>query len=187
MNTGCLAQAAEVLWGPAGAYAYAAYQRLRAQLFPELASELPIVIGLTAYGHCIGLTRAPWEHGARISLAPKVFAEGERMVDDVLIHEMLHAALIADAQDPRHTGEAWYAGVRRLSPAVLRHPLDVQRPKRRSVRIPNPAYGPDDPRKTLVRKVSDDTEGLHAAIARWPVPFRPEGYDFGPSISLAKY
>ena len=30
----------------------------------------------------------------------------------------------------------------------------VQRPKRRSVRIPNPAYGPDDPRKTLVRKVS---------------------------------
>ncbi|MDQ6796480.1 MAG: hypothetical protein M3011_00405 [Actinomycetota bacterium] len=181
-----LAEAATRLWGPAGGYLYAAYDRLREQVFPDLPAELPMVIGLTAYGHCIGLTRS-WPSGARISVAPKVFAEGERMVDDVLVHEMLHVSLIGAGKDPKHAGDSWYAEIRRLSPAVLGRELDVDRPKRRSVRIPNPSYGPDDRRRTLVRKVSQGSEGVHAAMARWPTPFRPAGYDFGPPIATASY
>jgi hypothetical protein len=180
-----LAEAAATLWGQAGIYLYAAYYRLRDQHFPELPAELPMVIGLTAYGHCIGLTRS-WPTGARISLAPGVFARGEGMVDDVLVHEMLHVALIAAGQDPKHAGEPWYREVRRLSPSVLGRELDIDRPKRRSVRVPNPAYGPDDRRRTLVRKVSHGSGG-HAEVARWPMPFRPAGYDFGPPIAVASY
>ncbi len=181
-----LAEAAADLWGPAGGHLYAAYGRLREQLFPELPAELPMVIGLTAYGHCIGLTRS-WGAGTRISVAPKVFAGGERMVDDVLVHEMLHVFLIGAGKDPKHAGDPWYTEIRRLSPAVLGRELDVDRPRRRSVRIPNASYGPDDGRRTLVRKVSEGPEGVHAAVARWPTPFRPAGYDFGAPIAVASY
>lgn len=82
-----LAAAGEALWGEAGRHVYATYRRLRAELFPQLPEELPIVIGLTAYGHCLGLTRYPWEHGARVTLAPLIFAQGRGMVDDILLHE----------------------------------------------------------------------------------------------------
>lgn len=181
-----LAEAAATLWGPAGEYLYAAYDRIREQLFPELPVSLPMVIGLTAYGHCVGLTRS-WPTGARISVAPKVFAQGERMVDDILVHEMLHVSLTAAGQDTKHAGDPWYAGVRRLSPAVLGRELDIERPRRRSVRVPNPAYGPEDRRKTLVRKVSQDAAGVHSAISRWPVPFRSARYYLGPPMAVAKY
>lgn len=186
MTTASLAHAGAALWGPGGAYLYAAYERLQSRLFPELPPELPMVIGLTAYGHCIGLTRS-WPSGARISVAPKVFAEGARMVDDVLVHEMLHVSLMQTGLDHKHAGEPWYSEVRRLSPKVLGRELDVTRPKRRSVRVPNPAYGPSDGRRTLVRKVSDDSAGLHAAMARWPMPFRPARYYIGPAIAVATY
>ena len=103
------------------------------------------------------------------------------------MHEMLHVSLIAASLDPKHAGDPWYAGIRRLSPAVLGRELSVERPKRRSLRVPNPAYGPEDRRRTLVRKDSQDHDGTHAAIARWPVPFRPADYDFGPPVAVAKY
>jgi len=47
-----LADAGAALWGTAGEYAYETYSHLRARLYQELPSELPIVIGLCAYGHC---------------------------------------------------------------------------------------------------------------------------------------
>jgi hypothetical protein len=181
-----LAAAGEALWGEGGRYAYAAYRRLRVH-FPALPEELAIVVGLTAYGHCIGLTRGPWEYGARITLAPLVFRAGARMVDDVLTHEMLHAELMVQGKDPKHEGAEWYAGVRRLSPAILGHPLEGEPDVRKSVRIPNPNYGPEDRRRTLVRKIVVPGAFSHADIARWPVPFRPAGHDFGPPISVPTY
>ncbi|MGH9152804.1 MAG: SprT-like domain-containing protein [Acidimicrobiales bacterium] len=117
MTTGSLAHAGAALWGPAGAYLYAAYERLQSRLFPELPPELPMVIGLTAYGHCIGLTRS-WPSGARISVAPKVFAEGARMVDDVLVHEMLHVWLMQTGLDHKHAGEPWYPARYYIGPAI---------------------------------------------------------------------
>ena len=68
--------AAVKFWGEAGACAYDAYDRIRPALYPDLPAQLPIVIGITAYGHCLGLTRGCWrEHGPRISLPPEIFQE----------------------------------------------------------------------------------------------------------------
>lgn len=182
-----MAAAGEALWGESGRYVYASYARLRAAHFPMLPEELPIVIGLTAYGHCLGLTRYPWEHGARITLAPLIFRRGRGMVDDVLVHEMLHAALAVDGRSPQHEGEDWYAEVRRLSPAVLGHGLQGEPDRRKSVRIPNPNYGPDDRQAGDVavrvgpRHLDLADEG---AAGDGPSPAavaRPVGRGFGPT------
>lgn len=188
--------AAIVYWGEAGAYAYDAYARLRAGFYPELPDQLPIVIGLTAYGACLGLTRGRWEHGPRITLPPEIFRGttaqsagrklpgGDRLVDDVLAHEMLHVSLGLAGLNSKHDGAPWYDAVRRLSPAVLGWEIGAHRgADRKSVRIPNPAYEPggDEP-KTLVRKVPVDTAVQHADVAGWPGAFRPDGYYCGPPI-----
>jgi hypothetical protein len=176
--------AAAALWGEAGVYAHDAYARIRAEHYPDLPPQLPIVIGLTAYGHCLGLTETGWKHGPRISIFSPLFGAGADQVDDLLIHEMLHASLGLAGLDIKHRGADWYAAVRRLSPAVLGHDLDVRRgADRKSVRVPNPDYteGGSEPR-TVVRKVRVKDAVPHAAVARWPQSFRPEGYGRGAAI-----
>lgn len=193
--------AAVTFWGEAGAYAYDAYDRIRAALYPELPARLPIVIGLTAYGACLGLTRGRWDHGPRITLPPEVFqgttAEGSRrqvhggtrQVDDVLTHEMLHAWLAVTGRDMHHDSAGWYEAIRRLSPAVLGHQVDARRGAvRKSVRIPNPAWTPGgDAPKTLVRKQNSADAVQHGDVARWPQAFRPADYDWGPPIPCPTY
>lgn len=180
--------AAVRLWGPAGAYAHDSYTR-SLPLYPGLPESLPIVIGITAYGHCIGLTRPDWTTGPRITLFSSLFAAGTHQVDDVMIHEMLHAWLAVKGEDIHHDGAAWYSAVRRLSPAVLGTGLDVKRGSdRKSVRVPNPDYGEgDDTRKTVVRKVPVPGAVQHADVARWPQAFRPADYDWGPPMACPSY
>ena len=180
--------AATALWGEAGAYVHDAYNRWLPR-FPELPDELPIVIGITAYGRCIGLTRAGWQHGPRITIASNLFKAGRRAVDDTMVHEMLHAWLYvtgqsAPAHKSDHDTEAWYAAIRRLSPAVLGHDLDVRRgAARKSVRVKL------DDGSSVVRKVAnpDYTGPTHDMVARWPHPFRPEDYDCGEPIDCPTY
>jgi len=190
--------AATTLWGEAGAAVHDAYAHWRTELFPELPEQMPIVIGITAYGACVGLTRyrapsrLPIVIGitagvdgaeptvfrrdsipARISVASNVFAHGRQEVEDVMVHEMLHVHLEQRGEDPGHDGEPWYAAVRRLSPVVLGRELDVRRgAARRSVRVPNPRAGEPGQPATLVRKVSVVEAVPHAQVARWPTPFR---------------
>ena len=179
--------AAVALWGEAGAYAHDAYARIRAQHFPALPEQLPIVIGITAYGRCLGLTRACWDHGPRITVASNLFAQGRRRVDDTMVHEMLHVWLHQAGHSIEHRSDPWYAAVRRLSPAVLGHELDVRRgADRRSVRVPNPHAGEGRP-ATVVRKVRADNAVPHGDVARWPSAFRPEGYDFGEVLYCPTY
>jgi hypothetical protein len=193
--------AAAKFWGEAGTYAYDAYARIRTELFPELPEQLPIVIGIVAYGHCLGLTRGYWEHGPRISLPPEIFqgttAEGAsrhvtggtRQVDDVLTHEMLHAWLYVTGREMSHDTDDWYEAIRRLSPEVLGRELDARRgAARRSIRVPNPAYqaGGDEP-KTLVRKEPVKEAVQHGDAARWPQAFRPADYDWGQPIACPPY
>lgn len=175
--------AATILWGDAGAYAHDAYARLRGELYPGLPESLPIVIGITAYGHCIGLTRSDWTSGPRITLFSSAFARGRRYVDDILIHEMLHVQLALDGHRTKHDGDDWYASLRRLSPAVLGRALNVRRGAgRRSVRVPNPAWTPGGGvPKTLVRKEQVKGSVPHGDVARWPHAFRPRGYGAGDS------
>ena len=194
-------EAAIKFWGEAGAYAYDAYARLRRSLFPELPEQLPLVIGIAAYGHCLGLTRGQWEHGPRISLPPEIFqgttakgasrhvTGGTRQVDDVLTHEMLHAWLHVTGRPMKHDSADWYEAIRRLSPSVLGRELDARRgAARKSVRIPNPAYQPggEEP-KTLVRKEAVKDAVQHGDVALWPQAFRPAGYDWGTPITCPSY
>jgi SprT-like family len=181
-------EAAITLWGQAGAYCHDRYNEYRRSHYLELPEQLPIVIGITAYGRCLGLTRGGWEHGPRISIASRLFrAVGIRAVDDTMIHEMLHAWLLITGQDPDHGSEAWYAAVRRLSPVVLGHELDARRgARRRSVRVPNPEWTPEsNVPKTLVRKVKNPEAVPHGSVARWPE--RPPGYDYGARMPCPSY
>lgn len=181
--------AAEALWGQAGAYAHDAYARLRAGLYPELPIQVPIVIGITAYGHCDGLTRTSWQHGPRISLFSSAFGRGHRYLDDLLTHEMLHAWLAVTLRAVRHDSADWYVAVRRLSPAVLGRAIDARRgAARRSVRIPNPDWRPGSAApRTLVRKQAVPGAVPHADVATWPQSFRPDGYEWGTPIDCPPY
>ena len=116
-TTATYRDAAIVLWGNAGAYVHDSYTRWL-PLFPELPETLPIVIGITAYGRCLGLTRAGWHHGPRITIASNQF-QRPGMVDDTMVHEMLHAWLYVTGHNVKHNSEPWYAAIRRLSPVVL--------------------------------------------------------------------
>lgn len=186
--------AAVVLWGEAGAFVHDSYARHRERIFPELPADPAIVIGITAYGHCIGLTRGDWNAGPRITIASNTFKVGHRHVDDVMVHEMLHAWLTVTGRRTEHDSDDWYAMIRKLSPTVLGHDLDIRRgAQRKSVREPNPNHGqvrPDgtrDARKTIVRKVPIPGAVAHADIARWPYPFRPADYDQGRVIDCPSY
>jgi hypothetical protein len=181
--------AAEALWGRAGTYAHDAYARHRAALYPELPGQVPIVIGITAYGHWDGLTRPGWAHGPRISLSSAAFGRGHRYVDDLLAHEMLHAWLAITGHAVRHDSPDWYAAIARLSPAVLGRPVDARRGAgRRSVRVPNPDWRPGSATpKTLVRKRPVPDAVPHADVAAWPQSFRPDGYDWGGAIDCPPY
>lgn len=180
--------AAAALWGEAGALAHDAYRHLR-PLYPELPEQLPIVIGITAYGGCLGATRTDWHAGPRITLSSSIFRQGHHAVEDVVVHEMLHAWLAVTGRATKHDTAAWYGAVRRLSPAVLGHEVDIRRGAgRRSERLPNPAYeaGNGEP-KTVVRKVRVAAAVPHRDVARWPQAFRPAGFDWGEVIPCPSY
>ncbi|WP_261624353.1 SprT-like domain-containing protein [Nesterenkonia marinintestina] len=183
-------EAAALLWGEAGDYVHDAYQRHR-HLFPGIPESVPMVIGLTAYGRCIGLTRLDAEllRTPRISIASTLFERGRRAVDDVVVHEMMHLHLAHTGKRTDHRSADWYAEVRRLAPEVLGRELDVRHGgDRRSVRVPNPAYEPGNGEpKTLVRKERVEAAVQHGDVAHFPQAFRPEGHDQGAPIEVYTY
>ncbi|MPZ14359.1 MAG: hypothetical protein GEU73_08030 [Chloroflexi bacterium] len=180
-------EAAVALWGEAGAFAHDAYGRWLA-LYPGLPEQLPIVIGITAYGKCWGLTRPTWEHDPRITLSSSIFAKGTRVVDDVMVHEMLHVWLAMTGQEIHHNSQAWYEAACRLSPAVLGHELSARRgADRRSVRVPNPRDGEPGQPPTIVRKVPVPDVVPHRAIATWPYSLRPPHAPPGDPIPCPTY
>jgi hypothetical protein len=157
-------EAAFALWGEAGHLVHDAYDRLQ-PLYPELPNELPIVIGLTDYGWCFGLTRGQCDAGPRITIASNAFERGALYVEDLVAHEMLHLWLKRAGQGSTHASADWYSAVRRLSPAVLG-------------RADRPSL--DDGH--IVRKVKVGTTRTLAEMATWPHSFRPRNYDWGPPI-----
>lgn len=174
--------AAIALWGPAGAFIHDAYAAWH-PLLPELPESLPIVIGLSAYGRCLGLTRIddPHLNGPRITIATQ-YMNHANDVRDVVLHEMLHVWLHLTNRDTKHAGHDWYVAVNRLSPAVLGHELNARRgAARKSVRIKR-----DDGTST-VRKIAVPSAIQHADIARWPHAFRPDDYDHGEPIPCPTY
>jgi hypothetical protein len=180
--------AAETLWGAAGAYAADEFARLNREHFDGEIHPTPIVIGITAFGRCLGLTR-PTGHVVkpRITLASNIFcvtqhgAEmgtapicGSAMVTDTLLHEMIHVLLIQRGEDPSHNGNPWCAELERLSPVILGHPIKAAPVK--SVRV-----------NGSVRKQVPDGCIPRAALASWPQSLRPAGFDWGQPIPVDSY
>jgi hypothetical protein len=176
-------QAAALLWGEAGEFAAAEFARLNREHFAGSIAPMPVVIGLTAYGRCIGVTKyAPgWLAAPRITLAPELFngsgrtPGGPRMVSDVLVHEMVHAALILRGEDPRHNGEPWCQAITELSPGVLGREITARPVLPR--RVPNPARAADPAApKTIVVRQPGPGAMSQAELAAWPHCRRPAGY-----------
>jgi hypothetical protein len=179
-------QAAALLWGEAGEFAAAEFARLNREHFAGSIPPLPVIIGLTAYGKCIGATRdgSGWLDAPRIGLAPEVFngndrtPGGPRMAADVLVHEMIHAALMLRGEDPGHNGEPWCRMLADLSPAVLGREVDARPVLPRRVPNPDREADPDAPRTVVVRRAEPGSLA-RAELATWPHSLRPRGYYVG--------
>jgi SprT-like family len=168
-------RAASVLWGAGGAFAVDEYQRLNEKLFARELPPVPIVVGITAYGRCLGLTRGEgdWAGGLpRITLASNLFREGEAQVRDVLTHEMIHVKLILAGLDAQHNGNPWCEEIERLSPLVIGRgvqakPVHPRRVDGRNRRLPLEGH--------LTRK----------ELAGWPQALRDPGT--GHPIPIASF
>jgi hypothetical protein len=175
-------QAAALLWGEAGDFAAAEFARLNREHFACSVPPIPLIIGLTAFGKCIGATRdGGWLDSPRITLAPELFngnhrtAGGPRMISDTLVHEMVHAALMLRGEDPNHNGEPWCRLITELSPDLLGHEITARpvRPRR----VPNPDRAEDqDAPKTIVIRKPEPGAMSQDDLARWPLCLRPGGY-----------
>jgi len=170
--------AAALLWGDAGRYAVDAFERINVDVFDGMLPPIPIVIGLSAYGHCIGLTRSKvdWIEHPRISLVPKLFnRDGLRTVDDVLVHEMLHASLMLRGRDARHNLAPWCEEITRLSPIVLGHEINAHPVRPRRIENPERQHDENAP-KTIVKRAPLPGAMTQGQLARWPHSVRPTGY-----------
>lgn len=170
-------QAAIWLWGAAGEYAADESARVNREYFAGSVPPLPVVIGITAYGHCLGLTRGRRRAIPRISLASRAFNHGgPRTVFDLILHEVLHAFLMLRGEDPAHNAAPWCAMITELTPAVITGAEILAAPVG-TTRVPNPARerDPQAPKTRVVRRARDG-HLTQDQLARWPHSVRPEGY-----------
>jgi hypothetical protein len=168
--------ALENLWGDAGTWAADTWTRLNADHFGAKLRYHGIVWGLTPHGHLLGYTSNP---DARITLHtallnPKGNAWGirnrlgMRYAEDVLLHEMVHAAL-RDAGVPtsgkqgEHNTQPWCDQIVRITPQLGLAPIKAQ---------------PVKPRRIDGRVVRRALDGhlTRDQISRWPHTIRPDGF-----------
>ena len=175
-------RAAALLWGEAGDFAATEFARLNREHFAGSIPPMPVIIGLTAFGRCIGLTRdGGWLDSPRITLAPELFngnhrtAGGPRMISDTLVHEMVHAALMLRGEDSGHNGEPWCRMITELSPELLGAEITARPVLPR--RVPNPDRDSDqDAPKTVVVRKPEPGAMTQAELASWPHCLRPGSY-----------
>lgn len=162
--------AARVLWGDAGEFIVSEYDRLNREHFRGQLPPVPMVIGMTPYGRCIGLTRAsgPWTgRTPRITIASNLFEIGSAAVSDVVLHEMIHVKLQLAGEDSSHNSVGWCGELERLSPAVLGYPVQAAPvlPRRVDGKV---ARAPLDGH--LTRKELASWPGLRPGGERFDVP-----------------
>ncbi|MGO9079033.1 MAG: SprT-like domain-containing protein [Streptosporangiaceae bacterium] len=188
------ASAASLLWGEAGKFAAAEFDRLNRELFAGSIPPMPLIIAMTPYGHCIGMTMsASWLASPRITLAPEIFngsrrlRGGPRQVADVLAHEMVHAALMLRGENADHNEPPWCAMITELSPDLTGRSI-LARPVR-TRRVPNPAREADPAApKSIVRRMPDPGALSQLDLARWPHSLRPaDWYETDRSIHAPAY
>jgi hypothetical protein len=168
--------AASFTYGAAGEFVCDEFARFNRDHFGGELPPLPIVIGITAYGHCWGLTRLGGV--PRISLASTIFAKGENVVRDVLLHEMLHARLYLANRAYDHNTSAWCEEITRLSPVVLGYDIKAERVKTRRIKDGD-----------ISRVVNRARDGYlpRSVLAGWPGTLRGKDFDNGPPIAVDTY
>lgn len=171
-------RAARCLWGAAGVFAVDTFDRCNALYFDGQLPPTPIVIGLTAYGRCLGLTRPDGvEDGPRITLASTLFKRGALAVADTIVHEMTHVRLILTGENSAHNAWPWCREITRMSPLLLGHAISAA-PVTTKRRVPGA------PTKRCVPKPGFLPRG---DLARWPHSCRTGLEDPGPVFSMATY
>jgi hypothetical protein len=185
------ADAATLLWGPAGRYAADEFTRLNREHFAGSIPPLPIVIGITAYGGCIGLTR--YHATPRITLASELFNGSHRQpggplaVSDTLIHEMLHAYLLLRGENTEHNAPPWCRMITELTPALTGREINAE--PVRTMRVPNPGRDTDpEAPKTMVVRRPEPGCLTQKQLGRWPHSIRAESdYDGQEPIPVDTY
>jgi len=173
------AAAAALLWGPAGEYAAGELARLNRELFAGSIPAMRLVIAMVPYGHCIGMTmKATWLASPRITLPPEIFTGsrrlpgGRRQVSDVLLHEMVHAALMFRGENSDHNQPPWCRMITDLTADLTGQQINARpvRPRR----VPNPARETDPSApKTIVKRLPEPGAMAQLDLARWPHSLRP--------------
>jgi hypothetical protein len=157
-------QAVTLLYGEAGTFLADEFERLNATYFDDELPPMRLVIGLMAYGRCIGLTR---HHDVpRISIASKLFAEGLGEVSDTMLHEMVHANLMLKGESPWHNGTPWCGEITRISKTCG---FDIVAKPVHPRRVPNPERNAN-PRAAKTKVVREPEEGAltRKELGRWP-------------------
>jgi hypothetical protein len=170
-------RAAGVLWGQAGEFCVDEFERLNDWLFDGELPPLPIVIGITAYGKCIGLTRGAgnWDGEVpRITIASNLFAQGANWVTETMLHEMVHVKLILTNQIPEHNAMPWCAEITRLTQLAYGTKINAE---------------PVNPRRVNGKVVRQRRDGFlaRAELARWPHCLHDESWNPGEPISVETY
>ena len=180
-------QAAALLWGDAGEYAAAEFERLNVDHFHGSIPPMPVIIGLRAYGRCLGgLTRDAWLAAPRITIAPDT-PGGPPEISDVILHDMTHARLMLSGLDHAHNGQPWCDAITGLSPAVLGQEIDAQPVVPRRVPNPDRERDPAAP-KTRVVRLARPGALTRDQLATWPHALRPAGYyQGGTPITVPTY
>jgi hypothetical protein len=171
-------QAARLIWGPAGEFIVTEFARLNDLHFSGELPPLPMVIGITAYGHAWGLCRyEPVSAGRvpRITIASNLFGLGANIVSDTILHELVHAKLDLEGKNPAHNGTPWCQEITRLTPALIGQEIKAAPVKQR--RVDNGKRTRRAPDGFLERK----------QLARWPHSVRPADFDAGDVLYVDSY
>jgi hypothetical protein len=168
--------AAAMLWGDAAWWLYYQFEHHNRRYFGNALPPLPIVFGLSAYGHCTALTRHEGNGTARprISIATQYLKRGRNVTSDTLLHEMVHVQLLLKGEDPSHNGAPWCREIIRITPLlglppILAEPVKPSRDGKRVVRRVKPGH--------LTR----------AQLSRWPHTVRPNDYPRGEPLCVSSY
>jgi hypothetical protein len=168
--------ALENLWGDAGAWAADSWTRLNADHFGGRLVYHGVVWGLTPHGRGLGHTNS---ESMRITLHPALLDPrdrawgmrdrlGVRFAADVLLHEMVHVALLTvgvanDEREGQHNTDEWCEQIMRITPDLSLPAIKAAPVKTRRIN------------GGVVRQALDGHLS-RSEIARWPYSIRPASY-----------
>lgn len=130
-------------WGELGERIFGHFNELNDRFFAGSLAPMPIcVVPVSPYGHWAGLCCGSTTRREAALIYLCVPRDGKTLVADrgVLLHEMLHAHLMARGDDPQHSGQAWRDEIVRLSAiagrtVVARATKVVKDANRKSMRV----------------------------------------------------